>query len=132
MVLHYIVNKSQGKYAVFVQNIQNNGIIKNVGSFEIDFVNVQQNGINRRIPSMSINVNNYYQRQGIAKQMIKTLIESLNLNERKRLGILYINTNASPINNKQISVWNKLGLRPNRSFGYQKSVLLNELYNRVR
>jgi len=124
----YQILKSDQTYKI--QALNN---IKEVGSFDINLVTINQKCYGKRIiPSMSIEVNEYYQKNGIAKQMIKLLLESFTATEIKKTGVLYIDTDASPYDeSKKKTVWDKLGLRIDRSFGYEKSVLINELYKSV-
>jgi len=122
-------NITRNGYGYHIE-LKNKG--KSVGTFNIKFVSVNVQGYGQRIiPEMAITVENNYQRQGIAKYMIKSLLNNLTKNEKKSVQILFINTNVSPRNKNNISVWQKLGLHKNRSFGYQKSVLFRELYNAV-
>ena len=108
---------------------------KIIGEFEINFVTINYgtNGkLKRTIPSMSIEVNENFRGKGISTAMIRTLIQSLTKTEAKKVNITFIDTDASNRGTDGRSFWERIGMRPNRSFGYEKSILLNELKTKLR
>ena len=132
-VIQIAVNKTNNIFQAIAFTRQ-----KIIGEFEIKLIKInygnRYNGSNmsRTIPSMSISVNDNYQGRGISTEMIRTLVRSLNKNEAKKINIMFINTDGSDMGSNGISFWQRIGMRPNRSYGYEKSILLNELKKRLR
>ena len=105
---------------------------KKIGEFEINFVTIRYGKLERTIPSMSIEVNENFRGKGLSTAMIRELIHSLTKNEAKKINIAFIDTDASNRGTNDKSFWERIGMRQNRSYGYEKSILLNELKNRLR
>ena len=107
---------------------------KIIGEFEINFyiISYGTNGKQKRtIPTLSIEVNETFRGKGISTAMVRTLIQSLTKNEAKKVNIMFIDTDASNRGTDGKSFWERIGMRPDRSFGYEKSILLKELKNHL-